>query len=35
MYKLDVNGEYSDPNGKYLTIENWSKVYALILNYRK
>ena len=35
MYKLDVNGEYSNPNGKYLTIENWSKVYAISLNYRK
>lgn len=35
MYKLDVNGEYSNPNGKYLTIEKWSKVYTLFLNNRE
>ena len=35
MYKLDVNGEYSNPNGKYLTIELWSIVNASLLKNRE
>ena len=33
LYKLDVNGEYSDPNGKYLTIERWSRYYIYLFTH--
>ena len=31
LYKLDVNGEYSNPDAKYLTIEKCSTCYFTIL----
>ena len=30
MYKLDVNGEYSNPNAQYLTIEKWGTCNIVI-----
>ena len=30
MYKLDVNGEYSNPEAKYLTIEKWGICIIII-----
>ena len=31
LYKLDVDGEYSNPDAKYLTIEKWSTCFIPIL----
>lgn len=29
LYKLDVDGEYSNPNGRYLTLEKWRTYFFL------
>ena len=34
MYKLDVNGEYSNPDAKYLTIEQWG-ICISIMRFRQ
>lgn len=34
MYKLDVNGEYSNPEAQYLTIEKWG-ICLVIMLYRQ
>ena len=34
MYKLDINGEYSNPDAQYLTIEKWG-IYIIFIRFRQ